>query len=281
MWQPSNVSSRSESRGSDLTTSRGAALGNGNANVKAAWVNLGAATSFAYEAITVCYTSRTGLAAAENQLVDIGVSDGTNRWILCADLYSASQKLIHAHGFILYIPVHVPADAQLSARMSGSVGGTINPVGEVTVIGYASGLGGAPGFSRCVALFTPASSRGVAVDPGATANTKGAWAQMTASCPEDIGAMFGMIGYNNDVSRAAAARALIDIGIGAASSEFVLRPNALVCWSTVKDGPANCPGIPLFACNVPKTTRIAARAACSLNTAGDRTVDLALYGLVL
>lgn len=211
-------------------------------------------------------------------MLDIGISDGSNRFILCSDLHLAFRKIARGPGVQFHIPVHVPQGAQLSARVASS---GISGINYLTVVGHSTGLGGAPGFSRCVALFTPASSRGIAVDPGATANTKGSWAQITASSPEDVGAMFGMIGYNGDISRAAAARSIIDIGIGAASSEFVLYPNALVSWGATRDGPSNCPRIPLFAANVAKTTHIAARSACSLNTAGDRTIDLALYGLVL
>jgi len=275
MWQPSNISSRCESRGEVSATSTGTTAVDNSGNTKGTWADLGAVTSFAYEAITVCI----GFASNgdNNFMCDIGVSDGSNRYVLAADLYFAGDRLGNEQDFSIYIPVHVATGAQLSFRLSSSVA---FGDADCVVIGHGSGLGGAPGFSRCVALFTPASSRGIAIDPGATANTKGAWTQMTSSCPEDIGAMFGFIGYNGDIGRAASATALIDIGIGAASSEYVLYPNAGLSWGINKDGPSNCPRIPLFACNVSKTTRIAARGACSLNTAGDRTFDLALYGLV-
>lgn len=210
-------------------------------------------------------------------MIDIGISDGSNRFTLIENLYFAHAKQIADQALQIYVPVHVPAGAQLSMRSSSS---TASNIDSVAVCGHSSGLGGAPGFSRCVALFTPASSRGIAVDPGGTANTKGSWAQMTSSCPNDIAAMFGLIGYNNDTTRAASATMLLDIGVGSAGNEFVYYPNAGVRWGATRDGPSNCPRIPVFAADVPSGTRIAARAACSINTAGDRTVDLALYGLV-
>ena len=278
MWQPSNVSSRHESRGEDAGTSSGTKPANTSANVKGSWVDLGAATGFAYEAFTVCVHSEGDASpVVADFMLDLGISDGSNRAIIVADLHCAFAKAIREQGLQIYIPVHVPAGAQLSARVASSVAAEAL---ALVVIGHASGLGGAPGFSRCVALFTPRSSRGINVDPGGSANTKSGWTEITSSCPENIGAMFGLVGYDGDVSRAASASMLIDIGIGAASSEFVLYPNASIHWGAVKDGPSNCPRIPVFACNVPKTTRIAARAQCLHATDSDRDIDLALYGLV-
>jgi hypothetical protein len=269
MWQPGGSGGRHEARGEVSATSQGTAIATGTT-----WTNLGAATSFAYEAITLCLRSfDTG---GVDNIVDLGVSDGTNRYEIVTDLEFAAAKDAEEHTLQVYIPVHVAAGAQLSCRKGSTGAGSIH----ASLIGHSDGLGGAPGFSRCIALFTPASSRGIAIDPGGTVDTKGAWAELTASSPEDIGAMFGLIGYNGDVARAAAAGMLLDIGIGAASAEFVLYPNAALRWASVFDGPTNCPRIPVFACDVPKTTRIVGRAQCGVATAGDRTVDLALYGLV-
>jgi hypothetical protein len=266
---------RNESRGELTASSRGTLVTSaGTVNTKGSWVDLGSATGFAYEAITVwCY--RGDIAA--NYMVDIGISDGSNRFVLVADLYLAGQKLAIEYGFHVTLPLRVPAGAQLSARVACSV---VSRTLDVGIVGHSSGIGGAPGFSRCVALFTPASSRGIAVDPGGTANTKGAWAELTSSSPARVGAMFGLIGFNNDVARTATGSLLLDIGVGVASSEFVLYPNANVSWGATRDGPSNCPRVPPFACDVPAGTRIAARAQGSVTAAGDRAVDLALYGLV-
>jgi hypothetical protein len=275
MHQPQASIGRTEARGDATGTSTGTTVtASASTNTKGTWVDLGAATTFAYEAVTLDLGVNS---AAADYMVDIGISDGSNRFVLIADIHFAAAKTASEHGCQIYIPVHVPAGAQVSARLASSTG---SATAAVIVHGHETGLAGTPGFSRCVALFTPATSRGIAIDPGGTANTKGTYAQITASCPNDIGAMFGLIGYNGDVARTAEAAALIDIALGAAASEQVLYPNAVVKWSATRDGPTNCPRIPLFACNVSATTRIAARAQCSDNVAGDRTVDLALYGLV-
>jgi len=257
------------SRGTAITSSSSGSGFEGN------WTDVGSPTNFAYEAITVSIFR----ASAGQHLIDLAISDGSDRFIIAENLH-LDGHLISEFGFQTYIPLHIPAGAQLSARNQSS-GSSL--AADILITGHETGLGGAPGFSRCVALYTDTGSGsrlGQAIDPGGTANTKGAWAEMTASCPNDIAAMFGLIGHNGDVSRAVGAAALIDIGVGSAGNEFVVYPNARVGWSTARDGPSICPRIPLFAADVPSGTRIAARAACSINTAGDRTVDLALYGLV-
>lgn len=269
------TSLRHEVRGSAGASSRGTLItSSATVNLKGSWTDLGGTTSFQWNALTV-FLNRNGAAA--NYVIDIGISDGSSRFVLIENLRFAAQKTAGAHNLQLTIPVRVPSGAQLSARAAAS---SASAAVDVSVIGHAEGIGGTPGFSRAIALFSPTSSRGVAVDPGGTAHTKGSWAQITASTPADIGAMFGLIGQNADVTRTATASMLLDIGIGDAASEFVLYPDAFLSWGSTHDGPSNCPRIPPFACAVPSGTRIAARAQCSGITAGDRNIDLSLYGLV-
>lgn len=257
-----------DSTGTTLTTSS-------SANTKGSWAALGAATGFAYEGITVYLC---GNNAAANYMVDIGIDDGAgNNFVLVEDLYFAAAKQASEHNLALNIPVHVPAGALLEARAQNSVAAA-NTV-RCLVVGHSANPGGFPGYSRAVRLFTPASSRGINVDPGGSANTKGSWAQITASTPADVAALFGVVGFNGDVTRAAAAEMLLDVGIGAAAAESVLLPNVQFGWNLTWDGPNDVFFQPVAA-PIPAGTRIAARAQCDVTTDGDRDIDLALYGLV-
>lgn len=274
MHLPANTfSARHESRGELTASSRGTLLtASGTANLKGSWTSLGSASSFAYEGITI-YLSRP--SAAANFMVDIGIDDGAgNNFVLVSNHYFAAQKA--EHNSAVFVPVHVPAGALIEARVACS---TASATVDIVVVGHSANPGGFPGYSRAVALFTPSSSRGVTVDPGATADTEGSWAQLTASCPADIDAIFGVVGFNNDTARAAVfAGMLLDIGVGASSSEFDAVPNIAFGWEATWDGPNDVFFGP-FACTIAAGTRIAARAQCMINTAGDRSVDLALYGL--
>lgn len=280
MHQPSNISSRHETRGvlKSGRTDNTEVAGGGSVNTKGSWFNLEAVTSFAYEALTVSlYSGGDASPSVIDAMLDIAIGDGASRVIIIPDLYCPFRKLVREQGYTLTLPIHVPEGSQLSARVAThAVGESVN----VSVIGHASGLGGAPGFSRVITLFTPSSSRGVAIDPGGTANTLGSWTQLASGSAADIGGMFGLLGYNADTARTASAKMLLDIGIGASGFESVIYPRALVCWGATRDGPSNGVRIPPFACSVPSNTRVVARAQCSDNVAGDRTVDLALYGLV-
>lgn len=267
--EPSNLH---EFRGYNTGTSQPAtAVSNASANTKGSWSDIGGTTSFDYNAITLVFST----GSASDYMADIGISDGSNRWNLISDLHLPFPYLANEQTIVLNLPLYVPSGSQLSLRVAGSVGSS---TAALLVTGHASGLGGAPGFSKCVTLFTPASSRGIAVDPGGSANTKGSWTEIISSTPESIEAMFGVVGYNGDIARAATASMLLDIGIGSAGNEAVLYPDASFSWGATRDGPQGVK-IPVFACDVPSGSRLSSRAQCGIATAGDRTVDLGLYGL--
>lgn len=273
MFQPGLHGTRTETIGATTASSDGTTIPSGaGADSKGSWTSLGTTVN-TFEAITICCA---GASNASNFLVDLGISDGTNIFPILSDFHVNSLRFLVEIALATYIPLHVPAGSALVARSASSAGNTSI---DVVVIGHTSGLGGTPGFSRCITLFTPASSRGVGIDPGGSASTKGSWTQMTSSCPATIGAMFGLIGNAGDNTKATIATHLFDIGIGASGNESVLYPNALVGRGSIRDGNV-CPRIPLFACHVAEGTRIAARASCTDTTAGDRILDLSLYGLV-
>lgn len=275
MYQPANTfCARHEDCGTTLASSTGLTLtAGGSTNTKGSWVTMKSATAFAYEGFTV-YCSN---GSADDFMVDIGIDDGSgNVSILVPDLHFAAVKHQREHNLALNIPVHVAAGSKLVARCAGAGTSTFF---DCLIVGHSANPGGFPGYSRAVALFSPSSSRGVAVDPGGSANTKGSWAEITASTPADVAAIFGVVGFNGDVGRASTADFLLDVGLGAGGSEFVLLPDLYFNWSATWDGPQDVFFQPV-AVHIPSGTRLAARGACSITTAGDRTVDLALYGLV-
>lgn len=107
---------------------------------------------------------------------------------------------------------------------------------------------------------TGATPYGVTLTPSATANTKGAWAQLTASCGQCdwMHVHLGMV--------AASATASIDIGTGAAASEVVRVTNLVIQGNS---GTASSSDY-YFPFYVPAGTRIAARA--SLTNTGATSV---------
>lgn len=238
------------------------------ANAKGSWTSLGT-PSFQYEAFDVVLAQ----TAASNKCIDIGINDGSGNWhVIVADLqFNGSKSADEMKAFCL--PVRLKSGQQVGMRMQASTG---SHVVIATLHGYSRGDSGAPGYSRMVRLSVTTTSRGTAVDPGATASTKGAWAEITASTAQHYDAFFLIVGQNGDVTRTATATALMDIGLGAASSERVLLGNVFMRWTTTLDGPVTQMGpIPI---QIPAGVRLAARGACTDATAGDRTFDVAMYG---
>ena len=278
MHLPANTfSARHESRGEVTsgdtggTTITAASL----AHTKGPYAALGSATSFAYEGFTVYFTV---VSSNVPYLIDIGIDDGAgNNFVIAENLAFAAAKQEHNHA--LYVPVHVAAGALIEARCQCQT--ALSPTMEVLLVGHSANPGGFPGYSRCIALGADtATSRGVNVDPGGTIHTKGAWAVLSSSCPADVAAIFGVVGFNGDVARSASQIfTLVDIGIGAASSESVLLPNLYYGWGSVWDGPNDVFFQPVSA-QIAAGTRIVARAQSSSNVDSDRDLDLCLYGLV-
>lgn len=273
-----SFNSRYEQVVQDIVTSSASdgvvCTGDAAANTKGTWVtNAAYKPTFSWNLLKIMAYNRS----AADHVFDIGVDDGSgNVYVICPDLRCPGLRTARM-GMVQYLlPLHVPKDKQIAFRCAGSTGSLAI---ALTIGGHSNGIGGAQGFSRMVSLYTPASSRGVAVDPGATAHTKGAWAQLTSSSSDRIVGLMFAVGHNGDIGRAANARGVIDIGIGAAASERVLIADSLVIaetaidsWYPIIHGP--------FPCDVPAGTRFAARFQNEINTASDRLCDIAAWGFV-
>lgn len=244
------------------------------ADTKGSWVtNAAYVPAFDWEQMVV-YLNRGGTA---DFVFDIAVYDGSaNYTIICPDLRLNGIRAGGLLGVAHLLPLRVPAGRQLAFRAASSVA-NLNP--RVWICGSSVAVGGGRGFSRMVALYTPQTSRGIDVDAGGTVDTLGAWTQLTASVPERIGAISVALGAAGDNARAAVTAVAVDIGIGSSGNERILVPKLGACAEAVGDvftpntfGP--------WGVDVPAGARISARAQCSVNTAGDRVVDVAAWGFV-
>ncbi|GAA0969760.1 hypothetical protein GCM10009555_017480 [Acrocarpospora macrocephala] len=117
---------------------------------------------------------------------------------------------------------------------------------------------------------TAASSIGVAVTAGGSTNTKGSWVELIAATAHKA---VGLI-VNAGRGHTATADFLVDIGVGASSSETVIIPN-LKC----DNGSNNLgPGQILIPIGIPAGTRIAARCQATSASAVTRLQVILLYG---
>jgi hypothetical protein len=123
----------------------------------------------------------------------------------------------------------------------------------------------------------PADSGGTEIDPGGTANVKGAWTQITASTAADLAALVMAVGHRGN-GALRHEQLLFDVGVGAAGSEQVLVPDWVVSVSLSET--LTPPWTPVLPVSVPAGSRLAVRSQCSDPDASDRLMDVVLYGVV-
>ena len=266
---------RTQTIGAVTGTSTGTLVtASATANAKGNWASLGqAARSFDLFHVGVGASS-----AAADYVFDVGVSgDGTNFYAIAENLRLGALKGA-ADLFLSYtIPVRIPDGFFVGMRCAASTGGaTLRGI----VTGATSSPLGAGGFSECKAYYTPATSRGTTIDSGATANTKPAWVSVgTVAANETIDAIMIGIGPNADVTRTAATTGLLDIGLGTAGNQYAVIENILWGFTTTSDTPYPSVIGPLPV-SVPTGASIWARTQSTNTSAGDRTIDLAIWGLI-
>lgn len=261
---------RSETLGITTATSTGITVTSGTINNMGSWASVGQ-TTFAWDWLNL-YIGQT---AASDKLIDIGVSSDNSTWYpIATGLRLAGRKsadIIQSFS----LPLRIRSGAYVAIRTAAS---TASHVINVAITGSSVSMKGGTGYSRSIPLYTSGTARGVAIDAGATANTKSSWVQLQASTSASIDSIYIMIGQNADTTRTATATALLDLGVGSSGNEFAMIPDIFLRWTTTLDGPQiNIGPIP---CAIPKGSRITARMQCSDNTAGDRTLDIGVIGFV-
>lgn len=265
-WPPTS-GSRIEVAGANTATSGGTTVTSGAANTKGSWTELIASTPFECDALIV-----TANFAVTSCLLDIGVGAAGSETVLIPDILSSS--LLANLQTQIRFPVRVPAGARLAARCA-AVAAAAN---VTTVVHLVRGGFDAQTPRNLVKAYgvDATDSGGTSIDPGGTANTKGAWTQVVASTTAAAKELIIAVGNQNN-STATAANFLFDIGVGAAASEEILIPNYRIVASVNE---TLIPGAsPAFPVSIPEGSRLAARSQSSTTDATDRLLDIVLYGI--
>lgn len=247
------------------------ATASGSVNTKGNWAQLIAATARAAAWISVTISVPNG---TRRYLVDIGIGAAASEVVIVPNLCFQPASGSNAYGYTALLPVSIPAGTRIAARcQSSSASATI----QVQVVLIAPTMTGPSSLGSVTAYGVDTSDSGAtAVDPGGTANTKGSWVELTAATTAPIRWLVVFAGGDTG-ARASAQNWLIDIGIGAAASEVVLLAD-LAAWSgSTLDTPS--PSVWVLPVSIQAGERIAARCQCSVNTATERLIDVAVYGV--
>lgn len=271
-WQmvPGTGATSTVGYGASTTTGTTITAG-GTSNTKGSWTSLGT-VSIPGEMIVV---SAFNLSVAGGFMLDIGIYDGVSAVMpIAEDLYFDGRKSrFSCENYP--IPVHVPLGSVLYARLASSTASAT--LGTAVQI-YSNGYLGAPGLLRMVPLTAVGTGqKGVTVDPGGTANTRSR-TELVASTSYSVYGLMFTISLNLDIARSTGST-LFSIDVGSSSNEYPVVPDyAFMCSGTLD---VNLPTrSPWFPCHIPSGSRISCNAQASFTTAGDRTFDIMVYGLV-
>lgn len=255
-----------EFAGIDTADTSGVLLTANVANhVKGIYVQLIAASEFDADFLLVtCVNATTTM----DFLVDIGIGPATET-VVIANLQFCNRAVAPAQGYL--IPVHIPAGTRITARCQAATGGSTI---EIAISLYGQGLE-TDGFGGEIITYgaATASSGGVNIDPGVTANLIGAFTELTAACTDHIHGFIISHGNNNDYSRTACNWA-VSIAIGAGGAETIIHSYLINCDGS---GDMVYPSVLMLPCDIPVGTRISIAAQCTINTAGDRIFDTIIY----
>lgn len=255
-----------------------------SANTKGSWVQLIASTAAdaVWMMVQWSFYQDVGSSAA----LDIGVGGSGSEQVLVSNLISSNSAI---NGFdqnqqVYSFPCQIPAGTRIAARTQVSAASDTGGNNLVNVTLYDGAFTQMEGCAGVDALgFSTGTTLGTQVDPGGTANTKGAYSQIIASTARDyMGLLLGFDTQNDSTS--AFAQFLVDVAIGGSGSEKIIMPNLQLLRTTKSSTSVACeyilpPSQPFIPIAIPAGTRIAARAQCSINTATRRLFGITAYGV--
>lgn len=240
-------------------------------NTKGAWAQLIAATTIHAAGLVVFVR---GGSAAGKYLMDIAVGGAGSETVILPNVHHSSASGSNIGGSSYVFALSIPAGSRIAARCQSTTGGATLIV-SVVLIGTT--LAGRQPLGEAAVYGADTSDSGlIAVDPGATANTKGSWVELTASTTRPIRELVVALFHDGTFSSVGIVWK-VDIGIGAAAAEAVVIPNLETYMTTSERLPMiQSYTIPV---NVPAGARLAARAEATSNSSPSRLIDVAVYAL--
>jgi hypothetical protein len=262
--------------GSNLTNSGPLnVVSGGSAYTKGAWVELTSSTPSDTSWVMVQCDGNDAFSV--NWAYDIGIGASGSEIAIVQNIVS---NMGQPNETTLMFPLSIRKGTRVAAR--GSCNGT-SENGSIKLTCFEnSALSSGCGSAIDTYGFNAATNLGVAVDPGGSANTKGAYSQITASVSSDLAGFFLCFdSQGTETGTANAVSFLVDIALGGSGSEKVVIPNiSLLQYAgpTVYHLPEATPYFPVA---VKAGTRVAVRAQSNSNVSPDRIFGATLYGVRL
>lgn len=255
--------------GIDAAASVGQAITTGAANTKGSYAQLTASLSAACVGLLASFRGDTILI---DLLFDLATGAAASETVVLADLAHSVGRVRHIT--LVGVPLAIAQSTRVAARGQATGATELGYIAAYTwALDSSIPMHGATTADTYGANTT--DSGGVSVDPGGTINTKGAYAELTSSCNavQSLSVLFA-----NQVNTVrTSCDWIIDIATGAAGVEAVKLADIWTACSLNSDSviPDGYPSLPVA---ITASTRIAARAACNINDATDRLIDVIVVG---
>lgn len=205
-------------------------------------------------------------------LIDIAVGGAGSEVVVMGNILFSSIKS-GRHGDHAVIPLFIARGQRIAARVQCSTGSTAQ---NVSMTPFHRN----PWPRRYWTCETwgaaTGDSGGTSIDPGGTANTEGAWTELTSSTTRRTRLFVIAIGNQNNTTRSDATW-LVDLGVGAAGSEVAVAENMYFIVNQAIDFTCPCFHGPIPV-DIPAGSRVSVRAQCSINTSPARLIDAVVYG---
>jgi len=265
--------------GSSPTTIRAS----GTANTKGSWTQLTASSASDAVAVLV-QISGNGQNTTSRCSVDIGIGGSGSEIVVLPDLIQyRDDGSTQGASSQFFFPISIPAGTRIAARCQSNVttdgsSASGNTCG-VQIILFDGDFTQSMASAVDSIGFVSGSTTGTAVTPNATAHTKGAYAQLTASTAADYAGFIMAVDEGGSTTDHPVDQ-LWDIAIGTQGSEVVILPNFYMLNSGISGfyiGGQNPTATPFLPIRIPAGTRIAARM--QTGQASKPSMNLTLYGV--
>lgn len=239
---------------------------NASNNTKGAYAEFVASLGFSANALRLTMSFGTTVTS---YLFDIATGSGGAETVILPNIL-ADDPVGVAVASYEPLPVSISSGTRIAGRCQASTGSRAMGVSlGVTAAGGTAGLTSYLNYGA-----DTSTSLGTTIDPGGSANTKGSYAQLTASSSA-VAQVVSLLWTLNQNTAPQTFSWMVDLATGAAASEVVLIPDVYMRqMSTATPGPT--PNSRWFLTYIAASTRIAARASCSGTDATDRLLSMAM-----
>lgn len=269
-WSGLSIGCIHKMYGVNTAVSLGTSASNTIANTKGDWSEITASTDFDANSLTL-YNQYTSIG---DTLVDVAVGPVGSEQVIIENLLKSNfhNSVIQLDSPAIF-PINIPEGSRIAVRIQCTGANTSYFTVAISKGGFLD-----QAFSKVLTIgANTADSGGLSIDPGGSANTKGAFVELTSSLSESINGLFLAFGGQNNSTRTNML-ALCDIAVGPAGNEIVIVDNVPFGVNFAVDVLRHY--TPIIPVSIPKGTRISARAQCNITDATDRLFDLILYGFL-